>query len=456
MPSNDRSPSKDPHPILQASAAAGPIVFPGSHGFTEEARLRFASNLPMNFAHWKEDATSKRESALTLTDSEYLELEKPSEEWKNAIEEKLDWDRADSGLGLNSGWLNGEALDGKLDEFLYESAATKDTGERHYSGGGISIVAAHLDTRNAMVSATKAQLLPLESDARLPISRLQFFGCGQIGHELQWVKTDDGREIPSALCILFQSPTSFVHDVGVCLRIDLGTGNSLLAYFDRNEERVDKMLGKLSGPFVLTRSGNSTNRDNIWRWIAELLASYGESSDHWRVLLERQTRLMEGETGSRAHAYETGSGNLEHSFGRLTMAMPNANVSLVGLERVVQWQGELWAFLREMMLQADSLAGEVGGKIMSRKEKDGLLRTFDDAARECAAKRSQMEAVQKRMQVQISVLYSLVSQRDNRVNIELAQDSRKIAQAAKKDSKIMKVIAALTLIFLPATLISVS
>lgn len=61
---------------------------------------------------------------------------------------------------------------------------------------------------------------------------------------------------------------------------------------------------------------------------------------------------------------------------------------------------------------------------------------------------------QKRMQSQISILLSLISQRDNRVNILLAQESRAIAAAAKHDSKVMRIIAVLTLFFLPATLIA--
>jgi hypothetical protein len=46
-------------------------------------------------------------------------------------------------------------------------------------------------------------------------------------------------------------------------------------------------------------------------------------------------------------------------------------------------------------------------------------------------------------------MYSLISQRDSRINL-------RIAEAAQQDSRTMKTIALLTLIFLPGTLVAVS
>lgn len=52
-------------------------------------------------------------------------------------------------------------------------------------------------------------------------------------------------------------------------------------------------------------------------------------------------------------------------------------------------------------------------------------------------------------------LYSMISQRDSRVNISVAEDSKKIAAAAKRDSQAMKTVSMLTLIFLPGTFVAV-
>ena len=62
---------------------------------------------------------------------------------------------------------------------------------------------------------------------------------------------------------------------------------------------------------------------------------------------------------------------------------------------------------------------------------------------------------QERTQTQLQVVYNFMSQKDNLVNIEVAADSRKIAQASKRDSSAMKSIALLTMVFLPGTFVAV-
>ncbi|KAH0558359.1 hypothetical protein GP486_004982 [Trichoglossum hirsutum] len=47
-----------------------------------------------------------------------------------------------------------------------------------------------------------------------------------------------------------------------------------------------------------------------------------------------------------------------------------------------------------------------------------------------------------------------MAQRDNKVNISVARDSRWIASVSRRDSSAMKTIAVLTLIFLPGTVIA--
>ncbi len=48
-----------------------------------------------------------------------------------------------------------------------------------------------------------------------------------------------------------------------------------------------------------------------------------------------------------------------------------------------------------------------------------------------------------------------MQQKDNLTDIEVAADSRSIAQASKRDSSAMKTIAVLTMVFLPGTFVSV-
>lgn len=49
----------------------------------------------------------------------------------------------------------------------------------------------------------------------------------------------------------------------------------------------------------------------------------------------------------------------------------------------------------------------------------------------------------------------MIAERDNKVNISVAEDSKKIAAAAMRDSSAMKTVSMLTLIFLPPTYVAV-
>jgi hypothetical protein len=51
-------------------------------------------------------------------------------------------------------------------------------------------------------------------------------------------------------------------------------------------------------------------------------------------------------------------------------------------------------------------------------------------------------------------LFNLIAQRDSKLNIRLAKDSRTIASSSKPDSTSMKTLAAVTVTFLPATFVS--
>ncbi|MCJ1272370.1 hypothetical protein MMC21_000156 [Puttea exsequens] len=61
-----------------------------------------------------------------------------------------------------------------------------------------------------------------------------------------------------------------------------------------------------------------------------------------------------------------------------------------------------------------------------------------------------------RTQIRINLGFNMASQSDNRINIKIADTSTKIAEAARKDSSSMITIAALTMLFLPGTFVSVS
>lgn len=61
-----------------------------------------------------------------------------------------------------------------------------------------------------------------------------------------------------------------------------------------------------------------------------------------------------------------------------------------------------------------------------------------------------------RTKTRIDLFFNLASQKDNRVNLEVAGMTKDIAEKTRNDSSSMITIAALTMLFLPGTFVSVS
>ena len=74
---------------------------------------------------------------------------------------------------------------------------------------------------------------------------------------------------------------------------------------------------------------------------------------------------------------------------------------------------------------------------------------------------AQTQQLQARLQAQLDITKTLIAQRDTQLNIELAEAAKaagevnlKIAEATMRDSQLMRGIAAVTMIFLPATFVA--
>ncbi|CZR67448.1 uncharacterized protein PAC_17347 [Phialocephala subalpina] len=89
-------------------------------------------------------------------------------------------------------------------------------------------------------------------------------------------------------------------------------------------------------------------------------------------------------------------------------------------------------------------------------ESDDFKRLHNDSimqSRLSSASEYDLSVLPRRIQNQFSAIYNLIAQRDTKATIDVATNSHRIAKATLRDSSSMKTIAAMTLIFLPATFI---
>jgi Mg2+ and Co2+ transporter CorA len=61
--------------------------------------------------------------------------------------------------------------------------------------------------------------------------------------------------------------------------------------------------------------------------------------------------------------------------------------------------------------------------------------------------------LQRRTSNFVTLLYNLITGHDSTINLKIATESAKIARDARKDSASMKIIAGMTLLYLPATFV---
>lgn len=86
-------------------------------------------------------------------------------------------------------------------------------------------------------------------------------------------------------------------------------------------------------------------------------------------------------------------------------------------------------------------------------EVEQLLRYYENA---CKMLQCSIEYQDRRVQSQLGVVYQYMTQKDSKINIELAATSATIARETKKDGSAMKTIAIVTMFFLPSTFLAVS
>lgn len=216
-----------------------------------------------------------------------------------------------------------------------------------------------------------------------------------------------------------------------------------------------------------------------------LFQEHGRFNEEWRARLDREVVAMEVRSGMTSLDTSTQQFDFDdgYVYAGLTRDLHACNTDLIFLGHVLDFELELGAFCSQAFDTFEELR---------RQRRETMF--HDERAASCFQQRlaycvkdgefrqRQTMALRTRVQSQINLvsrkeignyhisessridpdndlarmqLYSLISQRDSRVNIMSAESSRQIAEDARNDSRTIKTIALMTLIFLPGTLVAV-
>lgn len=211
-----------------------------------------------------------------------------------------------------------------------------------------------------------------------------------------------------------------------------------------------------------------------------LYDDFGSRAEEERKVLDQEVVRIEWMTVMSSAAI-TAQVLTDVEYEKLIRDMHNCNTGLIFLSDVINYEIELGQFCFELYDIFEDLRRKAAlPDFHSAPEKDNFLHWLKFLLKLSHFRHSQTQALRSRIQSQTNLvsrgvgfvfgglswqywltrrmikLYNLISQRDSRVNFTIADESREIAQAAQRDSKTMRTIAFMTLVFLPSTLAAVS
>ncbi|KAH9983884.1 hypothetical protein F4779DRAFT_632557 [Xylariaceae sp. FL0662B] len=160
-------------------------------------------------------------------------------------------------------------------------------------------------------------------------------------------------------------------------------------------------------------------------------------------------RLTERQTG-----YSTHSSSIEQRLG-----MESLTVSIKEVGEVLNHVANNGRHFRMIDTILDSIMAGVGGVdglspgARGRMEKSTfrLVATIPSIRSRMHASQEYLQYLKERAERLSTVLFALLTHEDSAIHAELADASRRIAEASKRDSSSMKTVAIMTMAFLPAT-----
>lgn len=285
---------------------------------------------------------------------------------------------------------------------------------------------------------------------------------GQFAHFIEYFE-----DKPTYLSVVLKFPYSPIPSLACTLRTRLvDRATSCLIFAQRsppssgNLDHIHRILDRL-------HARRCHWHKSPLQLISTLAEEYGRSTEEWRAkldydLVQREQRL--GKTDFNVDPLKRAPSVVRPYRVRVRLRLEDledinqdlhtVKTHLIWLDCATNFELELNKFGNYMVSLCEDLR---------EMRRDAMLpisyRTDLEAAsryhfNECTFKRYQCTGLQRRAETQINLLYSEISQRDSRVNLSVAEDSRRISSAALIDSRAMRTIAVVTLLFLPPSLIA--
>ena len=235
-----------------------------------------------------------------------------------------------------------------------------------------------------------------------------------------------------------------------CLAISISCADRITSalYFDRHEDALSDLVRRMGQRQRIVHT-------HPLMIMVLLLEQYGTNLQTFRNELDRQLVQLERRLGLNSLFHAPTATSDPTKLEQLNKDVHTCNMGMIVLELKMNFELELARFSRETLDKFEQCCKDSGGRSTDAQSLAQISDQIGCLTNRSDLNKAQLQSLLKRIQAQISALFSLIAQRDNSTNIALASESRKLAEAATRDSRVMRTIAVMNLVFLPSTLISV-
>lgn len=260
--------------------------------------------------------------------------------------------------------------------------------------------------------------------------------------------------------IMIKLPSSFLNST-IYFRYDLSTGRSVCLLMGNRTQGVVSALQQTFASQGPDNTRSNPRPASPFQILNIVMSEYVALMEPERQFLDVRVRELEAKTGMSAHIFDDSQRAIADEYSALQKDLHVCEGLLAFFERTTQFQVGLTEWLQAQHAALNEIRFGTcqiikmtpAGRPIEEEVVASSLSLCTSFSRE---RLEQVRTLRNRIQIQLSVVANIIAQNDNRTNISIAEASRRIAFETKRDSDAMKTIAALTMVFLPATFVAVS
>ncbi|KAL9589038.1 MAG: hypothetical protein Q9203_002166 [Teloschistes exilis] len=284
------------------------------------------------------------------------------------------------------------------------------------------------------------------SELRIPVRFLEVMANNNGAYQSRTIYDDSGQI--ESFHLLFKLPSSFVN-AAVYVRYAFGS-----------EKTVSLILGNgLHGiGSALQQTFVKTTPTSPLQMILVIVSHIVGLMEPARQNIDVRVRELEAKTGMSAHIFDESQKAAATEYSALLKDLHICEGQLAFFERTIQfqsgwieWLGAQHTVLNRLRFGTPDIFDIPP---QARQAEEIVASSLSLDASFSRERLEQVRTLRNRIRIQLSVVANFMTQNDGRTNIAIAEASRRIAFETKRDSDAMKTIAALTMVFLPATFVA--